>query len=282
MNNEGEKIIKYLDTRLNYKNIGLYGYSLGGSVACSIANTSKKINFIICDRTFSSLENIVKSRLNYGFVKIILNLFLIGDTANHNYLYNLNNETIHKLIICDYNDEVINMNASIKRGIELKIKNEIISLEIQRIFNKNTEKNIDKIETNLDLNEEYNNNHTDLIRNKHLFTNIEIESFKYDFQIMIKFINQKEDIFVKKVNQDSSSIGEENNESEKKGFNSFFNNKFDLSEINNEKELRLKTILREFFLYFAKESKYFDLINDYLVEMNEKNLEFFINVILFY
>lgn len=281
MNQEAEKIINYLEKTENYKSIGLYGYSLGGSVACNIAKLSKKINLLICDRTFSSLENIVKTRLNYSFVKILLKIFFINDTANHECFYDLNNEAVHKLIICDYNDEVINMDASVKRGLEFKIKNEIIAKEIKRIFSKNKEKENKISENFIASNADFNNNFSDIIRNKCLFTNVELENFKYDLQKMIKFMNEKEIGFVTNEKEEIRPLKEENKEEEKKEFEFLLNKKYE-SEINKEKVLRLKSILREFFYYFSKESRYFDLINGYSTEINHKNFEMFINVNSFF
>lgn len=275
MSNEAEKIIDHLDKSLNYTNIGLYGYSLGGSVACKVANKSKKINIIICDRTFSSLERIVKSRLNYSFIKIILNIFFINDNQNHQDFYDLNNESIHKVIICDYNDEVISMDSSLKRGVEYKIKKEIISKEIKRIFSVKKD-NDDKIIGASHNKNEYDDNFTDLIRNKNLFSNVEIENLKLDFIKTLQFLNEKEDSFFKNLKDNNAD--KENNKGCEKKFESQLDKKCE-SKVINEKTLKLKNMLRDFFCFFAKESKYFDLINNFSDNINHRNLESFINVI---
>jgi len=280
MNCEAEKIINHLETIQSYNSIGLYGYSLGGSVACKIANASKKIKFIICDRTFSSLENIVKSRLNFSFVRILLKIFFINDTANHEYFYNLNNEAMHKLTICDYNDEIINLDASIKRGVEFKIKNDIILKEIERINGKNKKANeVNKIVNTWSSShaDYFNNNFIDLIRNKNLFTNVELENFQSDLQKMIMFMNESENMFITKEKENASCPLKEE-EVEKKESDSLLNKKYQL-EIYKQKVLKLKGILREFFCYFSKESKYCDLMYNYLTERrNNRNLEIYMNV----
>jgi len=274
MNNDAENIINYLDSKENYESIGLYGYSLGGSVAIDIANKNKKINLLICDRTFSSIENIVRNRFDHESIKLILKLLRISDSINHDNFYKLPIE-LNKMIICDYNDEVININSSIKRGIETKLKQEIIHNEIQNINRKYTKvegKEKEKFVM------KKSNNYSDFIRNRYLFTNVEYEKFKSDLLKVIELINEKEE-FTKSKYFSVTTNDEITKETENKEEN-------ELKKIENEDEINkkklladLKKILKQFFIFYAKENRFFDLFYKSIIEENKNNhLDHFINV----
>jgi len=281
MNEEAERIIKFLNEKENYKNIGLYGYSLGGSVATNLGNSFKNINLLICDRTFSSLENIVRSRFDYSFFKILLKFFMINDTSNHDYYFDIVNN-IDKVIICDYNDEVIHIDSSLKRGIEFKIKQEMLLNEISVINQKynrvqlNNIKNYNDKFNNLKTN--FSNNFSDLIRNKNIFTNIEYENFKSDFKKTLDFMNEKEIL-----KYGSICFSDQNNEEFKE-----FDRKEDDSILNksksnnNETIINIKNVLKEFFRYYARERKLQNLFNCFSLERDYNIIDNYLNVIFLF
>jgi fermentation-respiration switch protein FrsA (DUF1100 family) len=60
---DGEDMLQYLLQKKNCLKVGIHGYSLGGAVACHLSK-SEGVEFVLTDRTFSSLSEMV--RLMYG------------------------------------------------------------------------------------------------------------------------------------------------------------------------------------------------------------------------
>lgn len=69
---DGEIIVDYLKRIRHVEKVGIHGESLGGLVACYIANKCK-IDFVFADRTFASLKLVAR----YSFGKILSNLLQV-------------------------------------------------------------------------------------------------------------------------------------------------------------------------------------------------------------
>jgi len=280
MNQEAEKILQFLNEKENYESIGIYGYSLGGSVATKLANKFNNINLLICDRTFSSIENIVRTRLDNNMIYFLLKFFMINDTYNHEDYFNITNK-VKKILICDYNDEVVYMDSSLKRGIEFKLKKEIIFNEFKNILKKgnqsmilnNNENNREKMCCSI---RSFNHYFNDVIRNKDLFTNVEYEKFKFNFQKTLEFINERD--LIKNHFESTSFKCEELNGFEKKENDNLINK--DKFKIFGSITI-LKNELLEFFKFYAKETKFLDLFDGFLLEKNISLIDKFLNVIIF-
>ena len=207
---------------INYNKFGVYGYSVGGGSAVSLAN-KRKLDVLICDRNFSNVSEIVKDIPYIGIFLYYLIKFL-----NFKYDYNINefmnpeNKKICKIVLCDPNDEIIPNNASLKSGIS------------KYIIKKYCEENKLKTKENiLELFLETENN----LKNKFIEALININS------ILIKFDeNPFQDII-------STKTPKKNNKKEKGDLNDFLllnvssNYNSDKSHFKN---ILIKTIIKIF------------------------------------
>ena len=78
-------VARYLKDVKHAEVLGLHGESMGGAIACYIASRID-VNFMLCDRTFSSLDMV--AQVSFGSVaRVLLRLFTRWDLAPiHDYL----------------------------------------------------------------------------------------------------------------------------------------------------------------------------------------------------
>ena len=104
---DAELIVEYLRSQTNFRisqKIGAHGQSLGGAVAAHLARHCS-LDFLLIDRSFSSLDSVVKA--SYGklaFVTLkVLSLFSWNFDTTENYIY----ANTYKVIASDPNDDLI-------------------------------------------------------------------------------------------------------------------------------------------------------------------------------
>lgn len=129
-------IYDYFTNNYSYNKIGVYGFSIGGTCACHLAN-NRNINLLIADRTFSSTREILE-QLYFGkylayFAKILFITFV--DNTN-NYL----SAKCNKIMLNDIQDQIIIDPISLKSSFAKQV--------IYKIFNEtNPENNIRNIKS---------------------------------------------------------------------------------------------------------------------------------------
>ncbi|EAR92059.2 alpha/beta hydrolase family protein (macronuclear) [Tetrahymena thermophila SB210] len=107
-----ECLVDYLRQDLQAGQIGIHGQSIGGMVACYVAN-SKKLNFLLADRTFAQFSDIA----NYAYgskVKSLFRMLVDWDFQMSSFFVKAD---CYKLISFDLKDEVIPYMASLKNGV---------------------------------------------------------------------------------------------------------------------------------------------------------------------
>ena len=124
---DGEKLFKYIlknKSKLGqYAKIGVHGTSMGGLVACHLANKFKDdISFLVCDRNFSSVDNIISTYYLGSFLSIMYTLFYPQYLYSSDNVFNysqINSNKCVKVILSDCNDEIIPNAASLKESVTI-------------------------------------------------------------------------------------------------------------------------------------------------------------------
>lgn len=119
-----------------YSKIGVHGESIGGVPASYLASKND-ISFLFADRTFSSLEHLVTSR-----VKVPKQLFKFLTKWDDNTSQDFITANCYKILSCDSKDEIIPDSASLKNGISQSfncnsLDNSSISELLEAILNIN-------------------------------------------------------------------------------------------------------------------------------------------------
>ncbi len=103
----------YLRNDFKAKLIGAHGESLGGMVACYLAY-KKNLDFLCCDRTFSSISDVA----HYGLGKIFKIVFrTITANWDKQLAQYYVNAKCYKIITFDPKDEVIPYLGSLKNSV---------------------------------------------------------------------------------------------------------------------------------------------------------------------
>ena len=103
--------------------VGVHGRSVGGVVATHIARKGY-VDFLFADRTFSSLDEVVK--YSFGrWAQILLPLFMLTFDMDltTDYIFS----SCYKVIANDPNDEIISDSASLKTGVAKRIVSKSLS-----------------------------------------------------------------------------------------------------------------------------------------------------------
>eukprot|EP01017_Pseudomicrothorax_dubius_P049604 TRINITY_DN9244_c0_g1_i15.p1 TRINITY_DN9244_c0_g1~~TRINITY_DN9244_c0_g1_i15.p1 ORF type:complete len:561 (+),score=65.23 TRINITY_DN9244_c0_g1_i15:879-2561(+) len=83
---DGEHLVKYVQSTLKVKKVGVYGRSMGGLVSTHVGAT-QNVDFMYADRTFSSLSSVVRvkfgSFLEVFFDIITWTLWKVDNTKNY-------------------------------------------------------------------------------------------------------------------------------------------------------------------------------------------------------
>jgi len=124
---DGEAIVEYLRKVRNVQKIGAHGQSMGGLVASHLGRYAK-VDFVFCDRTFSSFNDVTQSSLgSLGACVLKAAHCWKTDSALDFYYSNC-----YKISASDAKDSIINTNASLKSGISrIAIEKELIHHEQQ-------------------------------------------------------------------------------------------------------------------------------------------------------
>ena len=109
---DGLAVAKWLKEVKQVGVLGIHGESLGGFVASYIAS-KMPVDFVFCDRTFSSLYDVAYN--SYGNVaRSLFRMFTKWECSSVN---NFLNAECYKLISADPNDNIIPNAASLKSGV---------------------------------------------------------------------------------------------------------------------------------------------------------------------
>ena len=95
----------------------VHGMSMGGGAACHLGNHSA-VTAIFADRTFSSLESVVKEEFN--LLRPLFNFFTFYKWRNecsHKFV----KSSKYKIVSCDPKDEMIPELSSLKNGISIEV-----------------------------------------------------------------------------------------------------------------------------------------------------------------
>jgi alpha/beta superfamily hydrolase len=117
MQRDGEYVVQYVRSNYAQGKLGIHGTSLGGSVA-SYAASKCVVDYVLIDRTFSSLPEIAYWISYQGSCasKTILNLFKFfscGWSCNTDEHYRQIFPETYKVFTQDTNDEIIAFKASL-------------------------------------------------------------------------------------------------------------------------------------------------------------------------
>lgn len=302
MTADAEEILNYIQSKESYESIGLYGYSLGGSIACKLASDKSRvfnIKLLIADRTFSSLENVAKSKINYDFVSYILKILWISESFNSEY-YISPNEEIKRVCLNDPDDDVIDFQSSLFRGIQKSLKDKYVFPVIKKLAEENKKasditQTINTDNTKSLIIESYNNASSDIIRNKFIFTNIEFENFKDNFLKTLIFIIKNEEFklehFKEKPlqleqqlvsNKEISRFEEYSQDKFNKADTDYSNHEHRLAEekiLASSKDFNLfKIKLRDFIFNYVKGAEVSVFINNIILDPASAQIDDFINV----
>jgi hypothetical protein len=126
-----ENIYEYV-VKLNvYKKIAVHGLSIGGTSACHLAN-KKKVDLLIADRTFGSVENIIDNLFLGKYIHYLAKILFFPYIDNSN---NFIQTKCTKILMNDSEDLTIVDKISLKSQTSRKI--------IEKIFNEfNVESNV--------------------------------------------------------------------------------------------------------------------------------------------
>ncbi len=107
---DGDDLLDHMKIKMQLKGpFGIYGRSLGGIVASHLAD---KVQMTICDRTFSSVDDIASWKFYSPITTKVLKLATCGWKVNNdlNFLSKGLN-TCYKVICADPKDEVIDLQS---------------------------------------------------------------------------------------------------------------------------------------------------------------------------
>ena len=113
---DGEVMVDYLRNSMNIKKLGVHGVSLGGFIATYLAN-SRQLDFLVADRAFSSLVNVVK----YGFHGVVSWIFLFITWWNYTSSGDLIDTKCYKVTTFDSKDDVIPSLGSLAFGVTSEV-----------------------------------------------------------------------------------------------------------------------------------------------------------------
>jgi alpha/beta superfamily hydrolase len=134
---DGEEIVRYLRDVKNVKILAVHGESLGGSVACHLANKCGA-NFLFADRTFASLSQAAY----YNFGRCAYIGFKASRKEDIDVAWNFLEAKCFKVLSCDPKDLMINDLGSLKAGVARELlypgfpKTHILLLEHMQAFFK--------------------------------------------------------------------------------------------------------------------------------------------------
>jgi Chlamydia CHLPS protein (DUF818) len=106
---DAEVIVKYLRDQ-GYVNIGAMGHSIGGDIACHIANKCN-LNFLLADRAYGSIRQLISLFTSSKYVAYFLST-CFGYLSNPYIDYC--EYKGYKVMTNDPNDEIVDDNASLK------------------------------------------------------------------------------------------------------------------------------------------------------------------------
>lgn len=134
---DGETIIDFFRKELKVQKIGIHGQSLGGILACHLAQKCN-LDFLCADRTFSSFSDVVA----FSFSSLAAKFFQIISNWNENNAAKFTKSKCYKVVTYDPKDEIINYLSSLQAGI---LKEAIYD----RICSKNDELVVKKRNSNI-------------------------------------------------------------------------------------------------------------------------------------
>ena len=105
-------IIDFLRKDLKTQKIGVHGQSLGGMLACHLADKCN-LDFLCADRTFYSFAEIV----HYSFSSLAAKCFQVVSSWNENNALKYTRSRCYKIATYDPKDEIINFMSSLQTGI---------------------------------------------------------------------------------------------------------------------------------------------------------------------
>ena len=237
-------IYDYMTENYNYNKIIVHGLSIGGIPSCYLAS-KRKINLLIADRTFGSVQSFIDSfqfgnKILYYLARILLIPFV-------NNIKNFMGANCKKILLNDPEDNIIGDNFCLKTSISKKIIYEIFVLQ------KN-ELNIRNIVSYNILNyalepEQYNQIY---------------DSFKYTIKFLrnkVKnYFDNKEDLAIdKEFNNDIEQNLNDNNQN------------FENIDINNISLDVLKRISNNFYKKIYNLFNNFNSAGDYLINFTNDN-----------
>ncbi|CAK84443.1 unnamed protein product (macronuclear) [Paramecium tetraurelia] len=118
----GMFIAEYFQKKFNITTLGVHGQSMGGMVASEIAYRLN-LPFLIADRTFSSLGQVVTTKMqikllrrsfDLSIARFLFNCVVNWDFPNYQSFYKFRGP---KLLIQDKNDEIIIYKAQLQTGV---------------------------------------------------------------------------------------------------------------------------------------------------------------------
>lgn len=116
---DAEAVLAYLRETIGVKGkVGVYGRSLGGIAATHL---TKYVDMIICDRTFGNLHSVAETKFYGRIATTLFNLTAGWRTTNDVDLttrerenkFGLQYQNCYKVVTCDKNDEIIDVNSSL-------------------------------------------------------------------------------------------------------------------------------------------------------------------------
>ena len=122
---DAEVIIDFLRKELKIQKIGVHGQSLGGVLACHLADKCN-LDFLCADRTFYSLSQIV----SYSFNSFAAKFFQFVCNWNENIALKYTRSKCYKVVTYDPKDEIINYMSSLQTGILKEVIHDRISNKI--------------------------------------------------------------------------------------------------------------------------------------------------------
>lgn len=121
-----DKLISFIESKNKYEEVMFHGYSLGGYSASYATSIYKKVSTLLLDRTFWSIEEIIKTFPLGNALYYLYRFVTYFDFGSSNNLDNYNNiiksretelESVTRIIAYDPNDAVIPELASFKTGL---------------------------------------------------------------------------------------------------------------------------------------------------------------------
>ena len=243
------EIYDYINTNYQYNKISVHGLSIGGVAACHLAS-KRNINLIIADRTFGSVQDILKSfpfgyKVLYYFAKILC--FSFVDNTN-----NFMTSNCKKILLNDPEDKTIIDTFSLKTAISKKI--------IYELFHtRNLELNIRNISSNNILDYALEPEQTKEVFNAFKYT---INFLKNNNKNINDINNSEEIIILEKTNINSNFDDKQQKLNEANNNESTINN-------NNQIKISLKEISDTFYTKIKKLYTNFNSAGDYLIKFTE-------------